>query len=280
MVRMSNSLEVRPLTPALGAEILGADVRLDDDAERVREALVEYGVVVVRGQSLEPDDQLVFARRFGEININRFIQSMESHPEIVLLIKEPHQRQNIGSDWHTDHSYDTAPALGSVLYAVETPPVGGDTLFSSMAAAYEALSEGFRSTLDRLKAVHSSRQVFAQYQGYDEAGKDGRFSNAEAATQDTVHPVVITHPLSGRRGLYVNPTFTVGIDGWNEDESRLLLDFLYAHCTRPEFTCRIRWSPGDMTMWDNRATCHRALNDYHGYRREMRRITVEGVPLS
>lgn len=279
MSGLSNSINVRPITPALGAEITGADVRTEADAEVVKKAIAEYGVVMVRKQTLEPDDMLGFARRFGEINVNRFIQSMETHPEIVLLIKEAHHKQNIGSDWHTDQSYDVAPAMGTMLYSVETPPCGGDTLFASSSAAYDALSDDFREMLDGLKALHSSRQVFADLKGYGEAGSTGRFGNADAATQDTVHPLVITHPLSGRRCIYVNRTFTVGIEGWSEAESKMLLDFLYDHCVKPEFTCRVAWGDGDLALWDNRATIHTATNDYHGHRREMRRITIEGVPL-
>jgi taurine dioxygenase len=275
----SNTLQVQPISPALGAEITGADIRRDGDAEAVRAAFVEHQIVVVRDQVLTPDEQIAFARRFGPINVNRFFKAMDDHPEVALVIKEPGQKKAIGERWHTDHSYDAVPAMGSLLYAVQTPPVGGDTVFASMAAAYEALSEGFRATLHGLRAWHSSRHVFGAARAFDETGRDGRIGNPDAAKQDACHALVITHPLSGRRGLYVNPTFTLRIDGWNEDESAALLGFLYAHCARPEFCCRVRWAPGDLTMWDNRATWHKAINDYDGHRREMRRITVEGVPL-
>ena len=273
-------LEIRPLSPALGAEILGADIRRDEDADAVREAFIQHALVVVRKQTLTPDDQLAFARRFGVINVNRFFKAMDGHPEVALVIKEADQRQAIGERWHTDHSYDAIPAMGSALYAVETPPVGGDTLFASMAAAHDALSDGLRATLGGLRAWHSSRHVFGAARASTETGSDGRIGNPVAATQDALHPLIITHPLSGRRCLYVNPTFTVRIDGWTEDESRGLLESLYAHASRAEFCCRLRWSPGDLTLWDNRATWHKAVNDYDGHRREMRRVTVEGVALS
>jgi len=276
----SPTLEVRPLSPALGAEILGADLERDADADAVRDAFIEHSVVVVRGQRLRPEAQLAFARRFGAINVNRFFKAMDGYPEIALVIKEPEQTQAVGENWHTDHSYDRVPAMGSALYAIETPRVGGDTAFASMAAAYDALSPGFRAILDGLHAWHSSRHVFGAARAATETGSDGRIGNFTAATQDALHPVVITHPLSGRRGLYVNPVFTLRIDGWSEAESSALLGFLYAHCTRPEFTCRVRWAPGDLTLWDNRATWHKAINDYHGQRREMRRVTIEGVPLT
>jgi len=275
----SSSFAIRPLATALGAEILGADLGRDADVEAVRRAFVEHSVVVVRGQRLEPEQQLAFARRFGAINVNRFFQAMEGHPEIALVIKEPDQQRAVGEDWHTDHSYDRVPAMGSALYAVQTPPVGGDTEFASMAAAYDALSAGLRDMLCGLKAWHSSRHVFGAARAETETGRDGRIGNPQAATQDALHPVVIAHPLSGRRCLYVNPVFTVRIDGWRDDESAALLASLYRHCTRPEFTCRVRWSAGDLTLWDNRATWHKAVNDYHGHRRVMRRVTIEGVPL-
>jgi taurine dioxygenase len=271
--------ELRPLAGALGVEVLGADLRCDAHAEIARDAFAKHAVVVVRGQRLGPEEQVAFARRFGAINVNRFFKSMDGHPEVALVIKEADQKSAIGERWHTDHSYDVVPAMGSVLYAVDTPPVGGDTVFASMAAAYDALSPPFRAALAGLRAWHSSRHVFGAARASTETGRDGRIGNSQAARQDALHPLLIVHPLSGRRCLYVNPTFTVRIDGFHEDESRALLDFLYAHAVRPEFCCRVRWEPGDLTIWDNRATWHKAINDYDGHRREMRRVTVEGVPL-
>ncbi len=272
-------MEVVPLTGELGAELFGADVRREEDFELIRAAFIEHSVIVVRNQDLTPDDHLAFARRWGEINVNRFFQKMEGHPEIAVVLKEPEQREVIGENWHTDHSYDSEPAMGSILYAVETPPYGGDTVFCSMSAAYEALSDRFREILSGLYAWHSSRHVFGHSQDDTESVQSGRIGNADAAVQDALHPVVITHPLSGRRGLYVNPLFTTRIDGLAPAESDGLLKILFDHCLRPEFQCRVRWRAGDMTMWDNRATWHKAVNDYHGHRRYMRRITLEGCPL-
>ncbi|MGI9404934.1 MAG: TauD/TfdA dioxygenase family protein [Hyphomicrobiaceae bacterium] len=273
------SIDIRPITPTLGAEIFGADVSRDDHFETIRQAFVDYGVIAVHGLELTPDEHLAFARRWGEINVNRFFKPVDGYPEIATVLKEPDQTRAIGEDWHTDHSYDEIPAMGSLLYAVETPDVGGDTAFASMNAAYLALSDGFRELLDGLKAWHSSRHVFGADQAGSEAVQTGRTGNMDAATQDACHPVVITHPLSGKRGIYVNRTFTTHIDGWTEEESAPLLNQLYAHCARAEFTCRIRWKPGTLGMWDNRATWHKALNDYPGKRRLMHRITIEGVPL-
>ena len=274
------SIEVKPITPALGADIYGADLSRDDHFEIIHKAFVDHSVVAMHGLSLTPDDHLAFAERWGDININRFFTPVETHPQIATVLKEPGQDRAVGEDWHTDHSYDQVPAMGSLLYAVETPPVGGDTAFVSMNAAYLALSEGFRATLDSLKAWHSSRHVFGEKQTDSETHQSGRLGNAEAATQDALHPLVITQPLSGRRGIYVNRVFTTHIDGWTAEESAPLLKQLYEHCAREEFACRIRWKPGTLAIWDNRATWHKAINDYPGHRRLMHRITIDGVPLS
>ncbi len=191
------------------------------------------------------------------------------------MTKEPEQKRNIGGGWHTDHSYDIEPAMGSMLYAREVPPSGGDTLFASMYAAYDALSDGLKHTLNGMRAVHSSRHVFGQERG----DLKGRIGNTHLATQDATHPVVITHPDSGRKALYVNPGFTLRFDGWTDEESRPLLTYLYQHAQRPEFATRFVWRKGSMAFWDNRSTWHLAVNDYHGHRREMHRITIEGCAL-
>ncbi len=273
------SLDIQPITPALGADIYNADLSRDVHFEEIHKAFVDYSVIAIHGLRLSPDDHLAYARRWGEINVNRFFRPVDGYPEIATVLKEPDHKEAIGEDWHTDHSYDQIPALGSLLYAIETPDVGGDTAFSSMHAAYMALSEGFRSTLDGLKAWHSSRHVFGVEQ-VSESTRTGRIGNPDNATQDALHPVVITHPMSGRRGIYVNQSFTTHIDGWTPEESAPLLQQLYDHCARSEFTCRVRWQPGTMAIWDNRATWHKAINDYHGHRRLMHRVTVEGVSLS
>jgi len=272
-------MKVKPLTTALGAEIVDVDIRNDADFHAIKQAFIEHGVIVLRDQQITPDEHLAFAEKFGNININRFFKPLESHPAIATLLKEPDQKSAVGEQWHTDHSYDTVPALGSVLHAIEVPPHGGDTLFVSMAAAYEGLSPQFRQMIDGLSAVHSSRHAFGAAAKDHETSKTGRLGNSELATQDSLHPVVITHPLSGRKGLYVNPGFTLHIEGLAEAESTAILDFLYRHCQTPEFQCRVRWNEGDVTLWDNRATWHKAINDYHGYRRYMHRVTIDGCEL-
>ena len=274
-----NRLELRPVSGAVGAEIHGVDLAepiIDETLNTIRNTLADRGVVFFRDQLLTPEQHIAVARRFGHINLNRFFAHADGYPEIALVVKEPHQTKNIGGGWHTDHSYDREPALGSILYAREVPPSGGDTLFASMYAAYEALSDSLKKTLEGLRARHSSRHVF----GVERADMKGRIGNPELATQDAVHPVVITHPESGRKALYVNPGFTLGFEGWTEDESRPLLDYLYRHAVKPEFTCRFQWRKGSLAFWDNRATWHYAANDYQGEHLLMHRITLDGGPLN
>ena len=276
------NLKLQPASPALGAYVEGLDLS-QPLSEPVRNDLVrahaDFGVLFFRDQQLSPEAHIALAEQFGEINVNRFFTPVQAHPEIAEVRKEPDQTSNIGGGWHTDHSYDQVPALGSMLYAREVPPAGGDTLFASMYAAYEALSEGMKKMLEGLSAVHSSRHVFGA-QANRPADINDRLGNQEAATQDAVHPVVLTHPRSGKKGLYVNPGFTICFAGWTEQESEPLLRYLYQHAARPEFTYRFQWAPGSLAFWDNRCTWHFAVNDYQGERRLMHRITLEGEPLA
>lgn len=279
---MRNSeIEIHPFTGAVGAEIRNVDLAsLDEtEADTVRRTLFDRGVVFFRGQHLTPEQHVAAAEKFGPIDVNRFFKHVDGYPMIAEVRKEPEQKSNIGGGWHTDHTYDQAPALGSMLYALEVPPTGGDTLFASMYAAYDALSDGLKQTLEGLRAMHSSRHVFGanRYKGGNDL--QGRLGNPELATQDAVHPVVIRHPGSGRKALYVNPSFTLRFEGWTDEESRPLLEFLYRHAQRPEFCCRFQWEEGSVAFWDNRATWHYAVNDYHGARRLMHRVTIGGPPL-
>ncbi|MCR9278753.1 MAG: TauD/TfdA family dioxygenase [Pseudomonadaceae bacterium] len=268
-------------TNAIGAEITDIDVRtLSDEAfADLRSAFIEHGVIFIRDQNLSPEDHIAFAKRWADIDINRFFKAVDGYPEIAEVLKEADQTGNIGGGWHTDHSYDQVPAMGSILYAREIPPSGGDTLWASMGAAYDALSDGFKEMLSGLTAVHSSRHIFGANAQYAKEFGD-RLGNAESATQDAEHPVVIAHPESGRKLLYVNPGFTIGIKGWNPAEAHALLQFLYQHAQQPMFQTRFKWREGDIAMWDNRSTWHFALNDYHGHRRYLHRITLAGVPIA
>ena len=273
-------MQIKPLTGGLGAEVLDADVRDPDQFDAIFQAFTDHAVIAIRDQNIQPTDQIAFAERFGPININRFFAKVPGHEKIAMVLKEPDQTSAIGETWHTDHSYDVEPAMCSILHCIETPEVGGDTMFASMYAAFEGLSDGLKDVLRGLNAWHSSRHVFGTPREVSETSRDGRIGNSDAAMQDALHPMVIRHPLSGRETLYVNGQFTTHIDGWSPAESKALLDFLYTHALQPEFTCRMRYRPGTIVIWDNRATWHKAVNDYHGHRRLMHRITVEGPKLS
>ena len=278
---MSNIL-INPTSGSMGVEIHNVDLsnELSDSLfSEIRETFIEHGLIFFRDQELTPDDHLRFAKRWGEININRFFAKVEGYDQIAEVKKDPDQKINIGGAWHTDHSYDQIPAMGSILLAKETPKIGGDTLFANMYRAYETLSNGMRKTLETMKACHSSRHVFGAHTGYAEASNQ-RISNPELATQDAIHPVIITHPESKRKALYVNPEFTVNFEGWTVEESKPLLDYLAEHTTQQENTTRFQWKPGSIAFWDNRCTWHFALNDYPGETRLMHRITVEGSALS
>ncbi|MBL4721168.1 MAG: TauD/TfdA family dioxygenase [Alphaproteobacteria bacterium] len=255
----------------------------DDTIAVLRKGLGEYGVLFFRDQDITPETHAAFASRFSNININRFFTPVLDYPMIAEVRKEPEQKTNIGGGWHTDHSYDKEPAMGSMLLARETPPSGGDTIFASMYSAYDTLSDGLKETLGGLRGVHSSRHVFgenaARFKDKDNDAGD-RLRNAQEATQDAVHPLIISHPISGRKALYVNPGFTIGIEGWVEKESKALLEMLYEHARQPEHAYRFQWRTGSIAFWDNRATWHYAVNDYHGARRLMHRITLEGDALA
>lgn len=273
------TLAVRP-REGCGAEIDAFDaVRASDsDIDMIRDAVFQRGVVFLRDQKMTPEDQIAFARRIAPIVVNRYFPKTERYPEIAKVEKRADQTTNIGGGWHTDHSYDAAPAMGSVLLAIDTPPTGGDTLFADMYAAYDALSDGLKATLETLKAHHASAHVFGEGSAY--AATDQAVLSGHKETPDAVHPMVITHPGSGRKALYVNPSFTTHIIGWTREESMALLGYLYQHAVKPEFVTRFQWAPGSMAIWDNRCTWHHALNDYHGHHRLMHRITLDGVPLN
>ncbi len=275
---MAQAMEVRPVSGALGAEIHGLDLAGDLDNSTmaaVRQAFFDHSVVFFMDQDLKPEEHLAFARRFGDIDVNRYFPTVEGYPEIAKVSKEPKETYNIGGAWHTDHSYDPEPALGSMLYAKKLPERGGDTIFASMYAAYEALSPGMQEMLSGLKAVHSGARAF----GPQDDGKSYRaekFKLSESALREVEHPVICTHAESGRKYLYVNRGFTVRFADMTEAESKPLLDFLFEHAARPEFTCRLAWKPGTMAFWDNLCTQHFAVNDYHGQTRLMHRVTIQG----
>ena len=278
---MMNKINIKPISGNVGVEIYGVDLSKkvpDSLFNEIRDAFIENGLIFFRDQNLTPEEHIRFAEKWGKININRFFAKVDGYDQVAEVLKEPDQKGNIGGEWHTDHSYDQIPALGSMLLAKEIPSKGGDTLFACMYKAYENLSEGMKVTLEGLNAVHSSRHIFGEGSDYSKTSK-GRIGNSELATQDAIHPVIITHPESKKKALYVNRAFTLRFEGWTKEESRPLLDYLYDHAVGENNITRFKWSPGSIAFWDNRCTWHNALNDYHGERRLMHRITIEGSAL-
>ena len=276
-----STINVKPLSGNIGAEIDGVNLKKisKEQFKEIKIVFGKYGVIFFRNQNLSPEEEIIFAELWGEININRFFTNLEGYPKIALVSKEPDQKKNIGGAWHTDHTYDLEPAMGSILFAHQVPKKGGDTLFSSMYAAYETLSDGLKDTLKNMYGSHSSRHVFGTSRAERNDDTVGRIINSDKAKQDAIHPVVITHPQTGKKALFVNPTFTLGFDGWSDEESKPLLSYLYSHATKPEFTCRFKWEEGSIAFWDNRSTWHLAVNDYNGQRRLMHRITINGTRL-
>ena len=282
-----SALKVRPAAQGFGLLVEHADLSKapKDDIDAYRSLLFENGVIFFRDQDLAPQDQIAIAERLGAIVVNRFFTPAPGFPKIAEVITEPDQDWVIGENWHTDHSYDPAPALGSMLYALETPPpgAGGDTCFAGMQCAYDALSDAMKERLAGLSARHESAHIFAPSQDLrleeaEERG-DAAYAKRAASYPSAVHPVVLRHPETGRKGLYVNPEFTTCIVGMEQAASDELLSELYEHILRPQFTYRFEWEPGSLAIWDNRSTWHKAMNDYRGHKRHMRRITLAGVPL-
>jgi taurine dioxygenase len=270
-------LEIRPIAGALGAEIHGIDLSRSLSADivaRLRRALLDYLVIFFRDQALSPAQFLAVARCFGTPIEYPFVRGLPDFPDIIEVKKLEHERVNFGGIWHSDTTYLEMPPMGSMLLAREVPPVGGDTMFANMYQAYETLSAGMREMLGGLRAVNSSAKADVTRTREDRvtSSPGGETRKSYEAT----HPVVRTHPESGRKGLYVNVAHTVRLDGMTEAESAPLLDFLFAHQVKPEFTCRFRWEVGSIAFWDNRAAQHNPINDYHGHRRVMHRITLAG----
>jgi taurine dioxygenase len=271
-------VNIQPLSGALGAEVKGVSLKALDDAgwRRIHEAFLAYAVLAIRDQALAPDDMMRLGERFGEPCFYPFVTGIEGYPHIFEVVKEERETTNFGGNWHSDTTYLARPPAATLLYAMETPTHGGDTLFSNATAAYEALSEGMRRMLDGLVGVNSAGLKYGGGRSKMHRGIGGMkvHDTDDAEQYEAEHPVVRTHPETGKKALYLSRSHTLRFRGMSEDESRPLVEWLQAHQTRPEFTCRVRWQPGTLTIWDNRCTQHCAVNDYHGQRRRMRRLTV------
>ena len=274
------SLEIEPLSTAIGAEISNVDLSRDlSDATigEIRQALLDHCVVFFRDQDLSVEAHKRLARRFGEIFVHPNFNTGDHDPEVVTIVRKPGDTRIVGEEWHTDTTMMAEPPMGALLYALEVPPVGGDTLFANQYMAYERLSEGMKRMVDGLKCWHTDRKV---------AGPSSQAALAKRSTKvrddddwretRNLHAVVRTHPETGRKCLFVNHSYSVCFEDMTEDESRPLLDWLMEWGHRPEFTCRFRWRPGSVAFWDNRCVKHLALHDVHDYQRIMRRIQIAG----
>lgn len=279
---MTTQLQIRGLSGALGAELRGIDLsRPLEAAERkaLEEALYRYGVLCIRDQQLDHPSLLAFARSFGTPDVHPIAKGMSEHPEIIRVLKPAGEQAFFGTSWHSDNSFFECPSSLTILYGEKVPPVGGDTVFTSMERAWQALSEPVRRFLEPLSAIHSASTAYdpkttgdAKYRGETAI----QYTYSERIYEEVVHPLVRTHPVTGRKSLYVNPMFTQQIVGLSKPESAALLSMLYDLSTRPELTCRVHWENGTLTMWDNRWLQHYAIDDYADYERVMYRVTIRG----
>jgi len=271
------TLEIRRIAGALGAEVLGVDLAKPLSRQQVgelRRAWLEHLVLFFRDQALTPEQFMVFARAWGEPIEYPFVHGIEGFPQIIEVKKLEHEKVNFGGIWHSDTTYLDLPPMASMLLAREVPPVGGDTLFANQYLAWETLSEGMQQILGKLVAVNLSAKADVSRTREDRIKTDGRTSVQREYVGE--HPVARTHPETGRKALYVNVAHTARFKGMTDDESAPLLGFLFRHQVRPEFTCRFAWEPGSIALWDNRCVQHNPVNDYHGHRRLMHRITLAG----
>ncbi|HEX6691032.1 MAG TPA: TauD/TfdA family dioxygenase [Burkholderiales bacterium] len=262
-------MKVRRIAGALGAELLDVDLSANPPVREIRQAFLEHQVVFFREQKLDPAQFMAFARAMGRPVEYPFVKGIEGFPEVIEVRKLEHEKHNFGGIWHSDTAYLDEPPMGSMLLAREIPPYGGDTEFASQYLAYEALSAGMKQLLSGLKAVNASSKADVTRTREDMVKGKTKELLAE-------HPVVRTHPETGRKALYVNSGHTVRFSGMTEEESAPLLEFLFRHQVKADFTCRFQWRVGSIAFWDNRCTQHYPLNDYHGHRRVMHRITLAG----
>ncbi len=270
-------MHIEPLSPSIGAIIYGLDLSqtlTNEQLQSLRGLWLEYQAVFIRGQHLTPADYLSFARQLGTPDIYPFLRGLEEFPEITPVLKKETETVNFGGIWHSDTTYQLCPPMATMLYALELPPVGGDTLFADQYLAYDFLSDALKSTLADLKAVFRADKKAVAATRADRVAESGQ--NIDKNELVGVHPVVRTHPETGKKALFVNSAHTSHFEGWTEAESEGLLSYLFSHQIRPEFLCRHSWKAGDVAIWDNRCTLHYPVNDYHGHKRLLNRITLKG----
>lgn len=274
-------MDKTPMAPECGVEISGVSLAQCSDAEmqEIKSAIYEHGVAVFRDQEFTPEDHIKFGQRWGGIDINNYFPLQDDYEEISIVKKEPDQQTNIGGAWHTDHSYDQIPAMGSVLVARHLPPSGGDTMWAHMGAAYDALSDELKQRIEGLEAFHTADHVYKADGLYAQTDM-GKALRGQDLKTGAIHPVVIRHPRTGRKMLYVNGGFTIHFVGQTREESLPLLQQLLDAALTETNQCRLQWKPGTIAIWDNRTTWHNAMNDYQGHYREMHRITLSGEAIA
>ena len=269
--------EVKPLSGAVGAVLSGIDISEELSADaiaEIRQAWLEHLVIFFCDQKLSDERLMAFGRRFGDLYMHPNLAKKGPNPEVIHVVKEPDATRVVGAEWHTDTAHVECPPMGAILYALEVPPRGGDTLFANQYLAYEALSDGLKAALEGMKAVHDDSRVAGPNanKGRSTQTRD----DDEWTPTENAHPVIRTHPETGRKALFVNVASAHKFEGMRRAESAALLQYLFKHATRPEFTCRFNWEPGSVAFWDNRCLKHIAVNDYQGHRRDMRRVQLVG----
>lgn len=271
-------MDILKLTGTIGAEIYGLDVSRPLSSAvlgDVRQALLDHCVIFFRDQSLTMEEQIAFVQQFGQISTSPVYKTLDTHPQIMPVIKEATDTGIIGDTWHTDETYQEAPPMGSVLYARQVPTFGGDTLWCNLYQAYDSLSDSMKKLLADMFAVHTNEYLTGNIAARNE-GRSTKLLDT-VGVNHVVHPVVRTHEETGRKCLFVNRPFTNTFENMSREESLPLLNYLFDHSSKPENTCRFRWKKGSIAFWDNRCTMHYAINDYPGQRREMHRITIKGI---
>jgi taurine dioxygenase len=280
-VPILTALNVRPLAGALGAEVRGVDLSQPLDKKTsadLNQAFLDHLVLSFPGQSMNPTSLLKLTQNLGGVGETPYLTGLEDISDVVPIIKEANEKSALtfGSGWHTDFTFQATPPSKTILYAVEVPPAGGDTLYTNLYLAYDALSDGMKDLLNGMTAMHSAIKSYGPNATLKDQMESMTINNATSVPDLMEHPVIRTHPETGKKALWVNPVYTIRFKNMTEAESAPILKYLNDLIINPSFTCRVAWQAGTLTMWDNRCTQHCATSDYHGHRREMLRTTVAG----